>query len=315
MTSKIYNETAWAKVNLTLSILGKREDGYHQLESLVVFAGCGDELSFFPSNENNLSPTNSKFELDVTGPEALTIEGENLVETVGVHLFTELSPFSALPLASKKIGDFHLKKQLPVAAGLGGGSADAAALLRLVKRFLTDRGADFSDFDFVKFAQKFGADIPVCISSVPAFMQGIGEIVQPIKQMPKIQMLLVNPRVTVSTASVFQAFNASPFQHEESQSDFDFCSLEFSSIGSVISTMERIPNDLLEPALKVAPKIGEVLNEIAQLDRCVISRLSGSGATCFGLFETEEDLQRAGAELRARFPKWWIKETFVRPLL
>lgn len=308
-----YKETAFAKVNLTLSVLGKRADGYHQLESLVVFAGVGDELVFSPLSKNSSSTHDRSFQLQVVGSEAMHIEGENLVDTVGIQLLNELTQFTSSQTLAQNLGEFQLEKKLPVAAGLGGGSADAAALIRIFKRYFSDQGFDLSRFDFLKFSQKFGADIPVCVSSNPAFMHGIGEIVEPIDHVAQMHMLLVNPRIAVPTGSVFKALNSAPYHEGEKGTIDELRSLVLSDVDGVIDVMEKVPNDLLQPALKVAPQIGDVLAEIDGLDGCLISRLSGSGATCFGLFETKEDLQRGSALLRSRFPKWWIEETFVRP--
>ncbi len=308
-----YKETAFAKVNLTLSVLGKRDDGYHQLESLVVFAGVGDELVFSPLSKNSSPSQDRSFQLRVVGSEAMHIEGENLVETVGIQLLNELTQFASSQTYSQNLGEFQLEKKLPVAAGLGGGSADAAALIRILNHYFSDQGFDLSRFDFLKFSQKFGADIPVCVSSNPAFMHGIGEIVEPIDHIPQMHMLLVNPRIAVPTGSVFKALNAAPYHEGEKGTIDELRSLVLSDVDGVIDVMEKVPNDLLQPALKVAPQIGDVLAEIGGLGGCLISRLSGSGATCFGLFETKEDLQRGGSYLRSRFPKWWIADTFVRP--
>jgi len=312
-------ETAWAKVNLSLSILGKRDDGYHQLESLVVFAGFGDELTLesVPLEQVPLEPgplEDISFQLNVSGSEAQNIEGENLVETVGLQL---IDRFSSLNNSSHSFGSIRLEKLLPVAAGIGGGSADAGALIRIFCRLMSEQGVDLSQFDRLEFASAFGADIPVCVASEAAFMHGVGELVDPIGQFPRVGLLLVNPRISVPTGMVFQALDAADYIKDvpskfemHRHRDFDFCSID-----DVIEYMETVPNDLLKPALKIAPKISDVLAEISLLDGCLISRLSGSGATCFGLFESEDIAKKAGQYLRTRYPEWWIKGTFIRPSL
>lgn len=315
---EVFTDTAWAKVNLTLKVLGKRADGYHELESLVVFAGSGDKLRLSVDDGTALL---SALDCQVEGPEAQAIEGENLVEEVSRHFFEWVSKESALNLSEASqdqllaTGKLYLDKRLPVAAGLGGGSADAAAALRLISEAMKLRGVDLSSFDLHKFALQFGADIPVCLNSVPSFMTGIGETVTPLTQFPKLGLLLVNPRVPVPTGQVFQELNAGPLLAERSD-EFSNIALQnksFHSVADVIGYMKEFGNDLLEPALKVAPKIGTVLSEIEKLEGCLISRLSGSGATCFGLFESIEQVERAGEVLKKHYPEWWTKATFVRP--
>lgn len=317
-TGDMFADTAWAKVNLTLKVLGKRADGYHELESLVVFAGCGDKLRLTVDEGAFLS----ELDCQVLGPEAQAIEGENLIDVVARHFFDWGSSegiFNFKNASGEQMlakGALLLEKRLPVAAGLGGGSADAAAALRLIWQAMELRGADLVSFDFHKFALHFGADIPVCLNSVPSFMTGIGETVTPLLQFPKLGLLLVNPRVPVPTGRVFQQLNAGALCGEGSDisSNSSLQNKTFYSVDDVIDYMNEFGNDLLEPALKVAPKIGTVLSEIEGLEGCLISRLSGSGATCFGLFESTEQVERAGEILKKRYPQWWIEATFVRPL-
>lgn len=310
-----FTDTAWAKVNLTLKVLGKRADGYHELESLVVFAGSGDKLRLSFDEAALLSA----LDCQVGGPEAEAIEGANLVEEVTHHFFEWVSkegPSNLSPISQDQLlatGKLYLDKRLPVAAGLGGGSADAAAALRLMSEAMKLQGVDFSSLDLHKFALQFGADIPVCLNSVPSFMTGIGETVTPLTQFPKLGLLLVNPRVSVPTGQVFQELNAGPLLGD-GRSNETLQKKSFHSITDVISYMKEFDNDLLEPALKVAPKIGTVLSEIERLEGCLIPRLSGSGATCFGLFESIEQVERAGEVLKKHYPEWWTKATFVRPL-
>lgn len=312
---EILTDTAWAKVNLTLKVLGKRADGYHELESLVVFAGSGDKLRLSFDEAALLSA----LDCQVEGPEAQAIEGENLVEEVSRHFFEWVSKERALNLSEAPqdqlltTGKLYLDKRLPVAAGLGGGSADAATALRLISEAMKLHGVDLSSLDLHKFALRFGADIPVCLNSVPSFMTGIGETVTPLTHFPKLGLLLVNPRVPVPTGQVFKELNAGPLLGD-GRSNETLQKKSFHSVADVIGYMNEFGNDLLEPALKVAPKIGTVLSEIEKLEGCLISRLSGSGATCFGLFESIEQVARAGEVLKKHYPEWWTKATFVRPL-
>lgn len=315
---EVFTDTAWAKVNLSLKVLGKRADGYHELESLVVFAGYGDKLRL---TVDEVAPL-SALDCQVEGPEAQAIEGENLVENVSRHFLEWVSKEVALnlsPISQDQLlatGKLYLEKRLPVAAGLGGGSADAAAALRLISEAMKLRGVELGSIDLHKFALRFGADIPVCLNSVPSFMTGIGETVTPLAQFPKLGLLLVNPRVPVPTKQVFEELNAGAIRGvgSDNSSNSSLLNKSFHSIADVIDYMNEVGNDLLEPALKVAPKIGTVLSEIEKLEGCLISRLSGSGATCFGVFETIEQVECAGEILKKHYPEWWIKATFVRPL-
>ena len=312
---EVFTDTAWAKVNLSLKVLGKRADGYHELESLVVFAGYGDKLRL---TVDEIAPL-SALDFQVEGPEAQAIEGENLVENVSRHFLEWVSKEVALDFSMVSqaqllsIGKLYLEKRLPVAAGLGGGSADAAAALRLISEAMKLRGVELGSIDLHKFALRFGADIPVCLNSVPSFMTGIGETVTPLAQFPKLGLLLVNPRVPVPTKQVFEELKAGSLLGD-GRSNETLQKKSFHSITDVISYMKEFENDLLEPALKIAPKIGTVLSEIEKLEGCLISRLSGSGATCFGVFEAIEQVECAGEILKKHYPEWWIKATFVRPL-
>lgn len=340
-------ENAFAKINLTLKVVGRRADGYHEIDSLVVFADAGDVVWV---NEGDVLPLDetastshvpayysldhfNDVELAVSGAYGGAIEGENLVESVakafmaavpqeagGLAGFTGNGDGGALePAHSLQVG---LEKVLPVAAGLGGGSADAAALIRLFQRL---GFVDLDDRQIADFGKRFGADVPVCVYSQPAFMRGIGEVIEPLEQLPSMGVLLVNPRVSVPTGSVFAALNAAPLLDADLD-DHLSCEqksasglvqggqdvIEFFTIDDVVSYMERVPNDLSAPALGVAPVIGDVLQAIEGLPGCRIGRLSGSGATCFGLFENMEAARLAGLELTERFPEWWILPSVIR---
>lgn len=303
VVSDVISETAWAKINLSLSVLGKRDDGYHELESLVVFANVGDKLTLEPGGG---------FQLNVIGSEAGAIVGENLVERVGRDLLAKiLDASSAYSAAPEIIGTVTLDKMLPVAAGVGGGSADAAALIRLIEKQMPEEAGLYSEFDIAQFGKDYGADVPVCVASLPAMMRGIGEIVEPVKSLPEMGVLLVNPRVGVSTGAVFTALDAGRYEVLENVDEV--LPVSFSNIAEVLDYMVEVPNDLLAPALKVAPIIGDVLETLDCLKGCLISRLSGSGATCFGLFETEAEAHVAGALLKSQEPHWWVETGIVMP--
>lgn len=274
-----------AKLNLFLHIGEKRDDGYHDLQSLVAFSLFGDEISTEPD---------SSISFFLTGP-------------FGAHVPTgeENLALKAAKLFAKKTGTkqgvrIELRKNLPVAAGLGGGSADAAAVLRglanlwqchVDREVLHDIGASL------------GADVPVCIDCVTSWVEGRGERVRPLPPLPDAGVLLVNPGVFVSTGHVFEALcqgrglNAMPPTRP------------FEDVYALVRYLQETANDLENPAKRIAPQIAEVLREIMQLPDVLFARMSGSGATCFALFVDSETAGAAASRLRARRPEWWIVDT------
>lgn len=294
------SETGWAKINLSLRVLGRREDGYHELSSLVVFADVGDRLTL---------TTGPGFSLTTSGPFATRIDGDNLVEIVARSLLGERP-------GGERAADFgrvHLEKLLPVAAGLGGGSADAAALLRLMERV----GHCQLDDGFVAdLGKRFGADVPVCTAAMPSIMSGIGEAVAPVMHFPSLGVLMVNPGVGLSTAAVFKRLAAAGCD-EGMAADFrarqeERAARGFHSLDEVVAYMKAAPNDLTDAAVSLSLDTGEVLGEIDRLEGCRIARLSGSGATCFGLFENAALAAEAGDVLRERHPGWWVMAASIR---
>ena len=270
-------EAAPAKINLALHVTGQRPDGYHLLSSLVVFAGVGDRLSFDRANELRLT---------VTGPLTEGVpSGEDNLILRAAKLFAEL-PGAAITL----------EKHLPHAAGLGGGSADAAATLRglgrVLDRDLPDREAILS----------LGADIPVCLSSKPQIMAGIGDLLSDPPALPPLHAVLVNPRVSVPTGPVFAGLSQkeNPPLTPPDWEDFD----------SFIGWLSRQRNDLEPPARALAPRIGDCLDALSRED-VALARMSGSGATCFGLVETGSQAARIAARLQAARPDWWIRATGI----
>ena len=267
-------ETAFAKVNLYLHVTGRRDDGYHLLDSLAVFPGIGDQLSAAPAEQLSLA---------VTGPfgAALSGEADNLVLRAARHFAAQANrpPHIALTL----------EKNLPVASGIGGGSADAAATLRLLGRLW---GVEAEP----GLASRLGADIPVCLASRPARMSGIGEALAPAPRLPPFGMILVNPGIAVSTPAVFKARRAAfspPASLPETWPD----------AAAMAATLAALSNDLETPALAAAPVIGTVLDALRGIPDCLLARMSGSGATCFGLFRSAAAATAAAAAL-AR-PGWW----------
>ena len=272
-------EFACAKINLTLHVTGQRDDGYHLLDSLVVFCGIGDRL--YASVANRLS-------LTLEGPYARDVPADmdNLV----------------LRAAGQFAGDmgvaFTLKKQLPPASGIGGGSADAAAAIRAIARL---RAGTITDFDNIDrdAVLALGADVPVCLLSAAARMRGIGEQLDFIGPLPAMHIALINPRVAVPTPAVFKALatRQNPPMPETLPT--------WPNARTLADWLKTQRNDLEPPALAIAPIIGEVLNSLAAQPGALIARMSGAGATCFALFETSSAAKAAADGIGAAQPKWW----------
>jgi 4-diphosphocytidyl-2-C-methyl-D-erythritol kinase len=283
-------EFAAAKVNLTLAVLGRRADGYHELESVVAFASVGDELRLAPDTE---------LQLVVDGPSAQAAgpTDDNLVLKASRALRERVEGL--------RVGTFTLTKRLPVAAGLGGGSADAAAALRLLARL---NGLAPTDGRLFDAAAATGADVPVCLGSVPRVMRGVGEILSDPVALPRLPAVLVNPGVAVATRDVFIALGLTPGEERRSSSD---------PLPSprprapFFAFLDRQGNDLEAPALAVQPTIAAVLSSLRELDGVRLARMSGSGATCFALFDNAAAARRGAQTLRARQPGWWVEPVML----
>ena len=280
-------ETARAKVNLTLHIKGKRSDGYHELESLVVFADVCDELIFTPASEDSLS---------LEGPFAGLVDGENLV------LKAKRAVASWLGVTIH--GAFRLKKNIPVAAGLGGGSSDAAAAIRALLK-VCDNAAPAKAF--ISQSAAIGADVPVCLQNSAAWMCGLGERVTPVSGLTPLPAILVNPRIKLSTAAVFKTLNAKPLQPEEVGPPPAFPG--WKTPQEAAAWLKEGRNDLEAPAIALEPAVERVLATLRRLDGCLLSRLSGSGPTCFGIFSTQDAAGEAAREIERGYPKWWVQPT------
>lgn len=260
-----------AKVNLFLHVGDRRADGFHPLESLAVFVGVGDTLTLEKAGDLSLS-------LDGPFAEALGLDSENLV-------------LRAARLLNKN-ARITLTKNLPVASGIGGGSADAAAALRGLNDLY---GMHRTDLENV--AAALGSDVPVCVASAASWMQGRGEILTPANVAP-LALVLVNPGVGVSTADVFRTL--------KSRSGVG---LRLDAAGDLLSFLKSTKNDLEAPALAIQPIISDVLDALAAAPGAQLARMSGSGATCFGIFEDEESAKRAARQLMIARPDWWVQAT------
>ena len=281
-------ENAPAKVNLTLRVLSRRADGYHELESLVVFAGCGDRLTFIPGDE---------LALDVGGPRAAHAgeTADNLVLKAARGLKSLVPGLT--------VGAFQLEKTLPVAAGLGGGSADAAAALRLLARA---NNLKPDDPRLYEAARATGADVPVCLDPRPRLMRGIGEKLSAPLIMPQLHAVLVNPGAALATKLVFAGCKPGPASVE----GFDVAALaQAASLEALLPLLAAEPNDLESSAIGLAPVVAQVLAELAALAGCRLARMSGSGATCFGVFLSAAQAAAAAKTLAGKYPDWWICET------
>ena len=273
-------EPARAKINLFLHVGARRDDGFHPVQSLAVFTDMGDVLRVEEAIELSLK---------VDGPFAagLAGEGDNLV----------LRAARALDMRGARL---TLTKNLPVASGIGGGSADAAAALRGLSRLWNVAGKDLHEI-----AAGLGSDIPVCMDSVAAFMEGRGEILRPALAMPRVPLLLVNPGVPVPTKDVFAALE------NRSGVEMKLPAGHFQDTADLLRFLDSTRNDLEAPAIKLQPVVGEVLGMLATLPGALLARMSGSGATCFGIFANDDCCQRAADALRQARPDWWVAPTFV----
>ncbi|MEQ1900932.1 MAG: 4-(cytidine 5'-diphospho)-2-C-methyl-D-erythritol kinase [Devosia sp.] len=277
-------EAALAKVNLALHVTGRRADGYHNLESLVAFADIGDELQAEPA------PTDS---LKLSGPFAAALgSGETNLVSRAVAAFRARWPDAVAGGLA-----LTLRKNLPVAAGLGGGSADAAAALRLLAELST---IAIPRVELAELALSLGADVPACLLSRPCEVRGVGEIVTPLARFPACYVVLVNPLVPVVTADVFRKLQS---RDNPGLPDFTDPLTRPAQLGIWLGETR---NDLEPPAIALVPAIGGIIAEVGNLDGCILARMSGSGATVFGLFGTASGAHQAAHDLRARWPAYWV---------
>jgi 4-diphosphocytidyl-2-C-methyl-D-erythritol kinase len=277
-------ERAAAKINLDLLVVGRRADGYHELDSLVVFAGPHDRLRFV---------ADERLSLEAEGPfgAALAAEPDNLV----LRAARRLAALAGRAPAAR----ITLEKRIPVAAGLGGGSADAAATLRGLNRLWR---LGLSTAELAPLAAGLGADVPVCLGSRPARMQGVGERLEPVEGLPELPLLLVNPRQPLATGAVFAGLagrlgpppDLGPPPRERA---------------ALLGWLRARANHLEAPARRLLPALDDVLEGLAAQPGCALARMSGSGATCFGLFEDDALLAGAAARIAEVRPNWWVAPT------
>lgn len=271
-------EFAPAKVNLFLRVVGRRDDGYHLLDSLVVFPAVGDELRAEPADGLSLR---------VLGPHARALDGET--DNLVLRAARRLAVATGVPRGARLV----LDKRLPVASGIGGGSSDAAATLRLLARLW---GVTIP----ASLPAELGADVPVCMRARPARMGGVGEVLAPAPRLPSFGMVLANPGVPVATPAVFGARTANGIGF----SGGAVLPEHWPTAAALAQSVGEFGNDLQDAALAVCPAIGDVLAALVALPGCLLAQMSGSGATCFALFaDREAAVMSAG--LLAR-PGWWV---------
>ncbi|WP_244460010.1 4-(cytidine 5'-diphospho)-2-C-methyl-D-erythritol kinase [Roseomonas fluvialis] len=272
-------QSAPAKVNLFLHVTGRRADGYHLLDSLVVFADAADGIEALPGAQLSLA---------VDGPEAGALEAEpdNLV----LRAARALSAAAGVPPSAA----LALHKVLPVASGIGGGSADAAAALRALDALW---GLGWPDARLAEVALSLGADVPVCVASRPARMSGVGEMLAPAPSLPRFGMVLVNPRVALPTPAVFRARDGAFSQPAVLPDGWE-------DAAAMASDLAALRNDLEPAAMVLCPAVAAALAALRDLPGCLLARMSGSGATCFAIFDQPGDARRAATALPAVWWRW-----------
>jgi 4-diphosphocytidyl-2-C-methyl-D-erythritol kinase len=281
-----------AKINLTLRVIGRRADGWHEIESLVAFGGICDWLGFEPGPE---------LDLGVEGPTALD------AGPVERNLVLLAARALAARVPDLTLGRFRLVKRLPAAAGLGGGSADAAAALRAL---VEANRLSFDDGRVRAAAIETGADVPVCLNPRAQMMAGIGDRLGPVVSLPRIFAVLVNPRVATSTAQVFAALGLKP------GSRFEVSGSPFLPPAPdeklVLDSVASCCNDLEQAGRELVPAIGLVLERLSRSRGAKLTRMSGSGATCFALFNDRRNAATALHAISAERPEWWTAATCLR---
>ncbi|MBR1153488.1 4-(cytidine 5'-diphospho)-2-C-methyl-D-erythritol kinase [Bradyrhizobium sp. JYMT SZCCT0428] len=279
-----------AKVNLTLRVVGRRTDGFHDLESVVAFADCADRLTLTPGSD---------LTLQMSGPlaQACGETSDNLV-LKATRLLAERVP-------GLKSGSFTLDKVLPVAAGIGGGSADAAAALRLLAKL---NGLSLDDERLREVALATGADVPVCLASRACDMTGVGDTLTPLS-LPIMPCVMINPCVPVPTKDVFKALGLRSGELLVGVTDV-FRGVDWPEAGASVEDWVEVlaasANDLEAPAMRIQPVIGEVIAALNATNGAWLARMSGSGATCFAIYENTADAGRAAEKIRREHPGWWV---------
>jgi 4-diphosphocytidyl-2-C-methyl-D-erythritol kinase len=270
-----------AKINLYLHVTGRREDGYHLLDSLVGFAAIGDRLTVASA---------ASFEFTLTGPFAPALANTDPNTNLVVRAARALATATGRDLPCRII----LEKNLPLASGIGGGSSDAAAVL-LALALLWDLPS--TALPLAEIARSLGQDVAACLYRRSCYFRGVGDVVEPAPELPSCGIVLINPMVQVPTPAVFKA-RSGKFSAPAPL-------VPTKDLEQLASQLRQRRNDLYEPAVQLAPEIGDCLSAVAAAPDCVLARMSGSGATCFGLFASLAHAEAARQAIAARHPGWW----------
>lgn len=288
--AEVLTHIAPAKINLALHVVGKRSDGYHLIESLAVFAEDGDHLSAEPADADDITVA-GRYAAQVPLGEA------NLIIRARDLLRDRFGEAATPPVA------LRLEKHLPVASGIGGGSSDAATTMRMLAQLWK---LETEDAELAQLGLQLGADVPMCLAARPLLARGIGEEIEPLKRFPALFVVLVNPGVPLATAHVFQALSRAdnetmPIISADGNAD------------AVIDWLIGTRNDLEEPAMSLAPEIADALQALRD-GGAAVARMSGSGATCFGIFRSKAEAERAAAAISAAAPAWFVSAMRVAPV-
>lgn len=290
------SELAYAKINLALHVTGQRADGYHLIETLVVFADYADVVSAEPADDRRMG-------LSVRGPFAEPL-GESTPQDDNLVLRAARELLRASGKAKAPATSLTLTKRIPIAAGLGGGSADAAAVLRLLNRYW---GLGLDPATLAGIALKLGADVPMCLAAAPLIARSIGEEITAVVGLPTMPIVLAHPGVPVPTAAVFAALtkkDGAPLPPPPQR---------FGSLLDVLYWLRQGRNDLAEPAAEVNKAAAAGAKALISDPECLFARMSGSGAAAFGIFATMAAAARAADRLRVDKPLWWITPAMTRP--
>jgi 4-diphosphocytidyl-2-C-methyl-D-erythritol kinase len=264
-----------AKINLTLHVTGRRADGYHLLDSLVAFADLGDRICAEAADDLSLEIAGPMAAGLTAGPDNLVVRAARLMGVRGARLV--------------------LEKHLPLASGIGGGSSDAAATIRALAQLT---GQPLPE---ARATVALGADVPVCLDPRPQRMRGVGERLEPVAGLPPFWMVLANPGVDVPTPAVFRDLDR---RDGTPMADSLPACRDIAALAAFLSGQR---NDLETPASRIAPVIGQVLSALASAPGCRLARMSGSGATCFGLFADAAQADAARAHIATLEPGWWVR--------
>ena len=279
------HEFAPAKLNLYLHVTGRRADGFHDLDSLVSFASIGDEVIVQPAGD---------FAFEMTGPQAGALAHENQDDNLVVKAARSLAALTGNDLNVR----LTLVKNLPVASGIGGGSSDAAAVLRALARHW---GLAKDDPRILEVAALHGQDVPVCVNIESVMMTATG--VMPAPKLPRTAVVLVNPGRGLPTPAVFKEYK----NGGDAFSPLLRLDRAPATVDELVSALKLRSNDLYAPACRLMPEIIEIITALRETEDCLLARMSGSGATCFGLYTNTETAEKAAEKIRTKNPTWWVK--------